>query len=78
MAKEKLPDVRVKPRPEGGWEVTKDGRHVSDHRKKDPAVDRAREVAKQDGGSVRIHKEDGKIQEERTFPRERDPKRSPG
>ncbi|WP_168069647.1 DUF2188 domain-containing protein [Sphingomonas kaistensis] len=30
------------------------------------------------GGSVRIHKEDGKVQEERTFPRERDPKSSPG
>ena len=30
------------------------------------------------GGSVRIRKEDGKIQEERTFPRSRDPKKSPG
>jgi len=31
-----------------------------------------------DGGSVRIRNEDGKIQEERTFPRSRDPKKSPG
>ncbi|MEN9923992.1 MAG: hypothetical protein RL268_118 [Pseudomonadota bacterium] len=30
------------------------------------------------GGSVRIHKTDGKIQEERTFPRGRDPKGSKG
>lgn len=30
------------------------------------------------GGSVRIHKTDGKIQEERTFPRDKDPKGSPG
>ncbi|WP_155263067.1 DUF2188 domain-containing protein [Sphingomonas segetis] len=30
------------------------------------------------GGSVRIHKEDGKIQEERTFPGSKDPKSSPG
>lgn len=30
------------------------------------------------GGSVRIKKMDGKIQEERTFPRASDPKRSPG
>ncbi|MDW3183055.1 transposase [Roseobacter sp.] len=30
------------------------------------------------GGSVRIPKEDGKIQEERTFPRSRDPKNTPG
>ena len=31
-----------------------------------------------DGGSVRIRKEGGKIQEERTFPRNRDPKKTPG
>lgn len=30
------------------------------------------------GGSVRIHKGDGQIQEERTFPRSRDPKDSKG
>ena len=30
------------------------------------------------GGSVRIHKENGRIQEERTFPRAADPKRSKG
>ena len=77
MTKEKLPDVRVKPG-ETGWEVTKDGRHVSDHRKKDNAVERGREVAKKDGGSLRIHKEDGRIQEERTYPRSRDPKKSKG
>lgn len=77
MAKDKLPDVRVKPRPEGGWEVTKDGRHVSEHRKKEPAVERGQDTAKP-GGSLRIHKKDGKIQEERTYPRSRDPKRSPG
>lgn len=30
------------------------------------------------GGSVRIHKEHGGFQEERTFPGSRDPKKSPG
>jgi hypothetical protein len=30
------------------------------------------------GGSVKIHKEHGGIQEERTYPRSRDPKKSPG
>ena len=30
------------------------------------------------GGSVRIKKQDGKIQEERTFPRSRDPKKTSG
>lgn len=31
-----------------------------------------------DGGSVRIQKENGRFQEERTFPPSRDPKKSPG
>lgn len=31
-----------------------------------------------DGGSLRIHKEDGKFQEERTYPRSKDPKSSKG
>lgn len=30
------------------------------------------------GGSVKIQKENGRIQEERTYPRSADPKRSPG
>lgn len=30
------------------------------------------------GGSVRIHKQDGWIEEERTYPRGRDPERSKG
>jgi hypothetical protein len=29
-------------------------------------------------GTVRIHKEDGSFEEERTYPREDDPRRSPG
>ncbi len=31
-----------------------------------------------DGGTVRIHNLDGTFDEERTFPRERDPRSSPG
>jgi hypothetical protein len=29
-------------------------------------------------GTVRIHREDGQLEEERTFPRAADPRRSPG
>jgi hypothetical protein len=29
-------------------------------------------------GTVRIHREDGQLEEERTFPRSEDPRRSPG
>jgi Uncharacterized protein conserved in bacteria (DUF2188) len=35
-------------------------------------------VLGKDGGSVKIQKMNGKIQEERTFPREADPSSSPG
>jgi Uncharacterized protein conserved in bacteria (DUF2188) len=31
-----------------------------------------------EGGSVRIHKQDGRFEEERTYPRSRDPRASPG
>lgn len=37
----------------------------------------AKAVGKE-GGSVKIHLEKGRIQEERTYPRSRDPKGSPG
>jgi hypothetical protein len=37
-----------------------------------------REALGSGGGTVRIHKEDGPIQEERTYPSSRDPKSSPG
>ena len=30
------------------------------------------------GGTVRVHKQDGQFAEERTFPRSRDPRASPG
>ena len=35
-------------------------------------------VLGKEGGSVKIRKIDGKYQEERTFPRSKDPKKSPG
>ena len=37
-----------------------------------------RRVLGEDGGSVKIRKLDGKFQEERTFPRSKDPKESKG
>jgi hypothetical protein len=35
-------------------------------------------VVGSEGGSVKIQKESGRYQEERTYPRSRDPKQSPG
>lgn len=37
-----------------------------------------RQAVDADGGSVEIQKENGRFQEERTYPRSRDPKRSKG
>lgn len=37
-----------------------------------------KKVLGKDGGSVKIQKEDGKFQEERTFPKSEDPKQSKG
>lgn len=47
---------------------------------KGDAIKQTAEKAKADSQpvSVRIHKEDGSIQEERTYPRKADPKRTKG
>ena len=47
---------------------------------KEEAIKKTAEVARRDPQpvSVRIHKLDGKIQEERTYPRSADPRRSKG
>ena len=37
-----------------------------------------REAVGRGGGSVKIHKQDGRIQQERTYPHNRDPKDSKG
>lgn len=48
------------------------------YQNKDEALKNLRKDVGQDGGSVRIRKLDNTIQEERTYPRSKDPKRSPG
>lgn len=64
-----------------GW-VGKDGsgRKVAEAPTKVEAVRKTAQVAKKDpqAVSVKIHKADGKIQSERTYPRSADPKRSKG
>lgn len=64
------------------WDLTKDGTDrvvESFERKADATRGGALEKAVgPDGGSVKIQKENGRIQEERTYPRSADPKKSPG
>jgi uncharacterized protein YdaT len=61
---------------ENGWQGKKEGaeRASTTGNTKKEVVERTIEIAKnKDNSSVKIHKEDGKIQEERTFPKSSDP-----
>jgi organic hydroperoxide reductase OsmC/OhrA len=65
---------------EGGWAVKdQEGSVIATFKTKAEATSGGR-LQKAIGGSgtVRIHTEDGAFEEERTFPREDDPRRSPG
>lgn len=43
------------------------------------AISQAKEfIVKQGGGSLKIHKNDGGFQEERTYPKSKDPRKSKG
>ncbi|HHQ4775507.1 TPA: DUF2188 domain-containing protein [Aeromonas veronii] len=62
------------------WKLKKEGNDrasiVADT--KADLIDRTREFMSDKTGSVKIHKEDGKFQEERTYPRSKDPSKSKG
>ncbi|MBO9380713.1 DUF2188 domain-containing protein [Sphingomonas histidinilytica] len=66
----------------GGWELTKDGNErATKHWDTKTELTKGGALADavgKGGGSVKIQKGDGKYQEERTYPRSRDPKGSPG
>jgi hypothetical protein len=66
--------------PEGEtWTLAEEeGAFLGSYRTKEEAVDRAREYVRQHTGSLKIHKADGTIEEERTYPRSSDPVKSPG
>lgn len=59
---------------------TRSGQTVASARTKKVAVKRTASAAKRDrqAVTVKIHKGDGKFQEERTYPRKADPPRSKG
>lgn len=45
---------------------------------KEEAIRQSADYLKDRGGSLKIHKEDGKFQEERTYPKSADPRESKG
>ena len=83
MPKEKLPSYHLtRDKKRGGWQLEKDGSDRARARfetKADALKGGALKAAVgRDGGSVKIHKQNGRIQQERTYPRGRDPKSSKG
>lgn len=52
-----------------GWGVKREGadRPSTVLPTKEQAIERAREIAKREEGSIVVHKENGQIQEERTY-----------
>lgn len=63
-----------------GWALTKQGsaRPSKTAETKEAIVELAKEFLSDKTASLRIHSMDGRIQEERTYPRKADPTRSPG
>lgn len=62
------------------WRLEKAGsnRAVVKESTKAEAVQKSRQYVGEKGGSMRIHKENGQIQEERTYPRSKDPRKTKG
>ena len=64
----------------GKWRLEKEGsdRAQRTFATKAEALKNLRQAVGASGGSVRIRRTDHSIQEERTYPRAKDPRRSPG
>lgn len=69
-----------KDREADNWRLEKEGsdRARRVYETKDEALKNLRDDVGRDGGSVRIRKVDNTIQEERTYPRSKDPRQSKG
>ncbi|MBU3055254.1 DUF2188 domain-containing protein [Pseudomonas indica] len=65
---------------DGRWVLREEGsdRAVLEAATKEEAVTRMREYMQQRTGSVKIHGRDGRVEEERTYPRDLDPRASMG
>ncbi|HWB04304.1 MAG TPA: DUF2188 domain-containing protein [Verrucomicrobiales bacterium] len=61
------------------WQLAEDGgAALAVYDTKDEAVQGSRRIVERETGSLKIHKADGTIEEERTYPRSEDPAKSPG
>ena len=83
MAKEALPSYHLtRDKKRGGWQLEKAGsdraRARFDTKAEALKGGALKSALGKDGGSVKIHKQNGRIQQERTYPRSRDPQLSKG
>ncbi len=64
------------------WKLTGEGNQkatkVFEGNKQDAIKESAEFLKNNQGGSLKIHLENGRIQEERTYPKSKDPKQSEG
>ncbi|HWB02692.1 MAG TPA: DUF2188 domain-containing protein [Verrucomicrobiales bacterium] len=61
------------------WELAEEsGTSVATYENKDEAMRDSRQTVAEASGSLKIHRADGTIEEERTYPRSKDPAKSPG
>lgn len=78
----KLPKYDLNKRDDGKWALEPEGggraKKLFDRKSDATAGGVLSDALGAGGGSVRIRKENGQYQEERTFPRSQDPKSSPG
>lgn len=78
----KLPKYTVSKRDDGKWALSEDGaqraKKLFDTKADVTAGGALQKALGSAGGSVKIQKVDGQFQEERTYPRAADPKKSPG
>lgn len=65
---------------DGSWKFKKEKseRSIKNFATKEKGMDFVKDFMNNNGGSLKIHKTDGSIQEERTYPRSKDPKSSKG
>ena len=78
----KLPKYELYKRGDGKWALELENgnraKKLFDTKSEATAGGALKGALGKDGGSVKIRKESGQYQEERTFPRSKDPKSSPG
>ena len=64
----------------GEWRFSKENtsESIETFETKEAGVNYAQDYMNKNGGSLKIHNMDGKIEEERTYPQSADPSNSPG